>query len=168
MGVRVLFRQRMIQVVLPVVLVLAATAIAASFATGNPPQQSAGGIFPVPGMGPPGAGAAFGAMMPQAGPPNAGPTAQPAPLLAAKFLTPPGVHILHLRNQALEDVRFAGRDGPASRLCVPVPTHQLALQPWSIAFPGSGSSRDACAPSRDEVHGLPDPAYLPQLTSSES
>ena len=161
MGVRVLFRQRMIQVVLPVVLVLAATAIAASFATGNPPQQSAGGIFPVPGMGPPGAVAAFGAMMPQAGPPHARADRPASPSLRGEV--PDAARCPHYcisRNQALEDVRFAGRDGPASRLCVPVPTHQLALQPWSIAFPGSGSSRDARAPSRDEVHGLPDPTYL--------
>lgn len=93
MGVRVLDRQRMIRIVLPVVFAVTATALAASFATGNPPQGYTGGIFPVPGMGPPGAVAAFGAMMPRGGPSHAGPIARPAPLLAAKFVMPAGVRV---------------------------------------------------------------------------
>jgi len=74
------------------VAVVALTAIIVSVAIGNPPHYT-GGVFPTPGMGPPGAVAAFGAMVPWTPAPNAGPIAQPAPLVAAKFLTPAGVRV---------------------------------------------------------------------------
>jgi uncharacterized repeat protein (TIGR01451 family) len=89
MGVGVLHLRRSMVLAVPVA---AAIALLASLAIGNPPH-SPGGIFPVPGMGPPGAVAAFGAMVPPARPPHAGPIAQPAPLVAAKFLTPAGVRV---------------------------------------------------------------------------
>ena len=72
--------------------VVAATMVAGSFAIGQAPRYT-GGIFPVPGMGPPGAVPAVGANIPHAGPAKAGPVAQPAPLVAAKFLTPAGVRV---------------------------------------------------------------------------
>jgi uncharacterized repeat protein (TIGR01451 family) len=72
--------------------VVAATVLLASFAVGNPPPQR-GGIFPVPGMGSPGAVAALGAKVPQGGQPSAAPLPPPAPLLAAKFLMPQGVRV---------------------------------------------------------------------------
>lgn len=74
------------------VTAIAAAALYASIAAGNPPHPG-GGIYPVPGMGPPGAVAAFGALVPQGGPSLAGPMPAPAPLVAAKFLTAPGVRI---------------------------------------------------------------------------
>ena len=84
-------RRSTVLLALPVV---AATALLASFATGNPPQTyPGGGIFPVPGQGPPGAVAAFGAMIPRAIPQQAAPFPAPAPLVAAKFLTPAGVRV---------------------------------------------------------------------------
>src|SRR5689334_10772231 len=89
MRVRVLHQHRSMILAVPVV---AATALLASFAVGNPPRPT-GGVFPVPGMGPPGAVAAFGAMVPPAPPMHAGPIAQPAPLVAAKFLPPAGVRV---------------------------------------------------------------------------
>lgn len=55
---------------------------------GNSPP----GIYPVPGMGPPGAVAAYGAMIPTIAPKVAALPA-PAPLVAAKFLTPKGVRV---------------------------------------------------------------------------
>src|SRR6185312_10024437 len=58
------------------------------------PPQTHGGVLPVPGMGPPGAVAAVGAL---AHPVQAGehPAAlpSPAPLVAAKFLTPDDVRV---------------------------------------------------------------------------
>jgi uncharacterized repeat protein (TIGR01451 family) len=73
-------------------VLLSATLLFASFAVGNPPHYS-GGIFPAPGMGPPGAVAAFGAKVPHANlhPPT--PLPAPAPLTAAKFLAPKGIRV---------------------------------------------------------------------------
>src|SRR5262245_5893136 len=92
MRVRVLPLWRSILVV--AVPVVAATVLLVSFAVGHPPTQPTpgGGIFPVPGMGPPGAVAAVGAKVPPGGPPAA-PLPPPAPLLAAKFLVPQGVRV---------------------------------------------------------------------------
>jgi uncharacterized repeat protein (TIGR01451 family) len=72
--------------------VAAVTALLASFAVGHPPAPG-GGIFPVPGMGPPGAVAGVGAMVPPAGPPHAAALPAPAPLVAAKFIAPKGVRV---------------------------------------------------------------------------
>src|SRR5262249_7676379 len=52
-----------------------------------------GGVFPVPGQGPPGAVAAFGAIVPPSGPAMPVPHPQPAPLVAAKFLVPQGTRV---------------------------------------------------------------------------
>jgi uncharacterized repeat protein (TIGR01451 family) len=52
-----------------------------------------GGIVPTPGMGPPGAVAALGALPIPAQPVPFEPLPAPAPLLAAKFLTPKGVRV---------------------------------------------------------------------------
>lgn len=82
-----------------VVTLAATTAVTllGSLALGNPPTHPSG-IYPVPGMGPPGAVAAFGAIMT---PPTRHPIGQcpderppvPAPLVAAKFITPEGVRV---------------------------------------------------------------------------
>lgn len=63
-----------------------------SLAIGNPPPTTPGGILPVPGMGPPGAVAAFGAIVPPPGG-RAPELLPPAPLVAAKFITPDGVRV---------------------------------------------------------------------------
>lgn len=75
----------------------------ASLALAGPPTRSTSGImqasgtshagiYPTPGMGPPGAVAAFGAMVPMVAPPPPI-QAAPAPLVAAKFLAPKGVQV---------------------------------------------------------------------------
>jgi len=70
----------------------AGVTLLASWATGNPPTNAVGGILPVPGMGPPGAVAALGALMPS--PSGERPVLLPsAPLVAAKFITPEGVRV---------------------------------------------------------------------------
>jgi uncharacterized repeat protein (TIGR01451 family) len=74
------------------VTVVAGMTLLASLAVGNPPTTPGGGILPVPGMGPPGAVAALGALVP---PPRSErvPQLPPAPLVAAKFITPEGVRV---------------------------------------------------------------------------
>jgi uncharacterized repeat protein (TIGR01451 family) len=65
-----------------------------SLAVGGPvAPPTSGGVLPVPGMGPPGAVAAFGAIVPRPGPGPGEPLPAPAPLVAAKFLTPKGVRV---------------------------------------------------------------------------
>ncbi|MFO0826062.1 MAG: hypothetical protein U0792_23585 [Gemmataceae bacterium] len=86
--------------VLPLTGTLVIGGLLGSLALGGPPRPTTGilqtggttGIYPTPGMGPPGAVAAFGAIVP---PPAPGHiiNAAPAPLLAAKFLAPKGVQV---------------------------------------------------------------------------
>ena len=59
----------------------------------NPTGHPGGGVLPVPGMGPPGAVAAVGALPIPAKYHNPGAPAVPAPLVAAKFLAPKGVRV---------------------------------------------------------------------------
>src|SRR5437763_8695455 len=84
----------------------AVTALLTSFAVGHPPATNAttGGVFPVPGMGPPGAVAAFGALAPPAGPPHAAALPAPAPLAAAKFIAPPGVRVTAFPGSKLAQI----------------------------------------------------------------
>ena len=83
---------RMAAMAIMTIAVAAAITLLTSLAMGNPPPTTHGGIYPVPGMGPPGAVAAIGAMMPPPGSRPAAPPA-PAPLVAAKFITPAGVRV---------------------------------------------------------------------------
>src|SRR5581483_1399361 len=80
-------------VALVTMAVVTAMILLGSLAIGNPPP---GGILPVPGMGPPGAVAAVGAMRPCPTPGRGDCTteyAPPAPLVAAKFIVPQGVRV---------------------------------------------------------------------------